>query len=246
MYDDFKNIHEFLKEFSKREVVNTNPQKELVLLKNAKISKSECLYVLEFSSNQMIFKKGFEEFLGYDSDEVTVQRYLDRIHPKDIDLVAKIAKASIVHSDKHPGHNKDNVLYLSYRIQRKDGDYTKVLSQSQVFQRDERGRLVSILVRVIDISFLMENDLVKYNFMAGKLDQEAFKAEIHGDNFTLFTSRELEVIREMAKGTKNQEIAEILGISVHTVATHRKKIMKKSRSHSADELLLFCRKNGVL
>ena len=88
--------------------------------------------------------------------------------------------------------------------------------------------------------------VIQHYGVAQNLDEEAFKKEIYGENYGLFTSREQDVIMEIEKGCTNQEIAINLGISKHTVASHRKKIMKKSGSHSADELLHFCRKNGVL
>ena len=65
-------------------------------------------------------------------------------------------------------------------------------------------------------------------------------------NKSFFTPRELEIIKEIQKGSTNNQIAVDLRISKFTVETHRKKILKKSDCHSAEELLKFCRKNGLL
>lgn len=53
------------------------------------------------------------------------------------------------------------------------------------------------------------------------------------------TDREKEIIRNVARGLSNKEIAECLCLSVHTVATHRKNICSKLDIHSAAGLTIF-------
>lgn len=246
MLNEIEDIHEFLEVFSTKYADVAKLEKNVDFLDNSNFSQSECLYILDFSVSEMIFKKGFKNFLGYDQDSMNIETYLKLIHPEDIDMVGKIGKASILHSSNHPGRNSENVLYLSFRIRKRNGEYVKVLSQSSVFETDKNGQMVTSLVKVSDISFMEDNNLVKYNFVAEKLKEDEFKRQIYGDKFNLFTNRELDIIKEIEKGVTNAKIALSLEISIHTVATHRKKIMKKCNCHSADELLMFCRKNGVL
>jgi DNA-binding NarL/FixJ family response regulator len=51
------------------------------------------------------------------------------------------------------------------------------------------------------------------------------------------TPRELEIIRLLAEGNPNKQIAAKLGITVRTVETHRAKIMLKLGLHSLTELI---------
>lgn len=53
------------------------------------------------------------------------------------------------------------------------------------------------------------------------------------------TEREKEIIRNVARGLSNKEIAEKLCLSVYTVATHRKNICAKLDIHSAAGLTIF-------
>jgi DNA-binding NarL/FixJ family response regulator len=53
------------------------------------------------------------------------------------------------------------------------------------------------------------------------------------------TSREVEVIRLLAEGKANKEIAIRLGITIRTVETHRAKIMLKIGVHSLAELIHY-------
>lgn len=246
MFSEIDDIHIFLGEFSKSYGNFNEKLKDFKSLEGTKVYKTECLYVLDFALNQMSFKKGFQEFLGDDDSEMNLEMYLEKIHPDDIELVTKIGKASILHSSDNPGNNGDNVLYITFRLRNHQGEYVKVLSRSSVFQTDQKGNMISALVIVSDLSFMEPSEVVNYKFVASNLDPGEFKNKIFENSNTLFTSRELDVIRELNNGFSNPEIGEILGISAHTVATHRKKIMNKSDSHSREALLLYCRKNGVI
>jgi DNA-binding NarL/FixJ family response regulator len=59
------------------------------------------------------------------------------------------------------------------------------------------------------------------------------------------TSREIEVIRLLAEGKANKEIAVRLGITVRTVETHRAKIMFKLGLHSLTELIHYAIRNKI-
>ncbi len=59
------------------------------------------------------------------------------------------------------------------------------------------------------------------------------------------TSREIEIIKLIAEKYSNQEIADMLFISIHTVYTHRKNIMKKLKLKSPVELILYALDKGL-
>jgi len=60
------------------------------------------------------------------------------------------------------------------------------------------------------------------------------------------TSREREIIRLLAEGKANKQIAEKLGITVRTVETHRAKIMTKLGLHSVIELVHYAIRNDII
>jgi len=59
------------------------------------------------------------------------------------------------------------------------------------------------------------------------------------------TPREVEVIRLLAEGKANKEIAVELGISIRTVETHRAKIMLKLGLHSLTELIHYAIRHKI-
>ncbi|HET6848937.1 MAG TPA: response regulator transcription factor [Gaiellales bacterium] len=60
------------------------------------------------------------------------------------------------------------------------------------------------------------------------------------------SEREHEVLRLLARGHTNQEIAKMLYISVRTAETHRAHIMQKLRLRSRAELVSYALENGML
>ncbi len=60
------------------------------------------------------------------------------------------------------------------------------------------------------------------------------------------TEREIEIIKSVAKGFSNKEIAEILFISPRTVDTHRTNIMRKLDMHNVVELVRFAFHNKLI
>ena len=66
------------------------------------------------------------------------------------------------------------------------------------------------------------------------------------DRFDLLTDRERQVYQLLAEGNSNKEIANRLSLSLHTVETHRWRIMEKLDLHSTAELVLSAVRRGMV
>lgn len=60
------------------------------------------------------------------------------------------------------------------------------------------------------------------------------------------SKREAEILISIAQGLKSREIAEIHNISIHTVITHRRNILKKTKIKTISELTLYAMFNKLL
>lgn len=74
---------------------------------------------------------------------------------------------------------------------------------------------------------------------AGNLGREATDGAAGAESPEIISDREKEIIRYVACGKSNKEIADILFISPHTVATHRRNINSKLGIHSAAGLTIY-------
>ena len=66
------------------------------------------------------------------------------------------------------------------------------------------------------------------------------------DPYDLLTARERELLQLIAELKATKEIAELLGLSPHTVDTHRGNLMQKLNIHSIPEVILYAVRRGVV
>jgi len=85
------------------------------------------------------------------------------------------------------------------------------------------------------ISQLLAEDYVLYLQQSG---QE--------DSYTLLTDREKEILQLLAEGRSNKDVANLLGIGVSAVETHRAKMMQKLALHNTAELVLYAVRKGIV
>jgi two-component system, NarL family, response regulator NreC len=80
--------------------------------------------------------------------------------------------------------------------------------------------------------------------------QEAHTRDLQGhrvdDRYELLTERERQLYHMLAEGQSNKEIAARLNLSLHTVETHRTRIMEKMGVHSIAELVLSAVRRGIV
>jgi DNA-binding NarL/FixJ family response regulator len=66
------------------------------------------------------------------------------------------------------------------------------------------------------------------------------------DPYETLTDREKQVLKLVAEGRSNKDVADLLGISVKTAMSHREHIMEKLDLHSRTELIRFALKQGII
>ena len=106
----------------------------------------------------------------------------------------------------------------------------------------------------------LETDLIRAvralagggRFLSPELAAVASKGERGGDRaasedpYTKLSAREIQVLRLVAMGRSNKEIAGLLGLSVNTVAVHRTNLMATLDVHKAAELVHIAVKKGLI
>jgi len=66
------------------------------------------------------------------------------------------------------------------------------------------------------------------------------------DRYELLTPRERELLQLVAELRSTKDIATLLGVSPHTVDTHRGNLMQKLGVHSIPELVLYAMRRGII
>lgn len=128
------------------------------------------------------------------------------------------------------------------------------------YKQKENARLSAVLFDIIICErdmmshFDVENRLfipiveqLEHHLRSNKKDSGTSSSEIDDDvQINSLSQREKEIIRCVAQGKSNKEIADQLCISVHTVATHRRNIASKLGIHSQAGLVIFAIINNLV
>jgi two-component system response regulator NreC len=80
----------------------------------------------------------------------------------------------------------------------------------------------------------------------GTYFSSTFENSLMGSSLDALTPKEREVLRLIGEGLGNREIGEHLGLSIHTIETHRKHVMEKLDLHSTVELVRYAVRAGLV
>ena len=81
-------------------------------------------------------------------------------------------------------------------------------------------------------------------YMSGSIAEQIFSASARrspAENPYGLTTREIDILRLLAEGMSNKEVARRLDLSVRTVETHRLNIRRKTNSHNLSDLVRISR-----
>ena len=96
----------------------------------------------------------------------------------------------------------------------------------------------------------VEKGLAFFSPAVGRIFQNGFArlkdARETTDRYDLLTSRERQIYQLLAEGNSNKDIANRLSLSLHTVETHRWRIMEKLDLHSTADLVLSAVRRGLV
>lgn len=102
----------------------------------------------------------------------------------------------------------------------------------------------SILRQYKEVIELSDNKQKVVNKVIGLLSNKD-ETNNQGESIEL-SNRERDILIHVAKGMTNKDISEILNISVHTVITHRKNIIRKTGIKSVSGLTVYALLNNLI
>lgn len=170
-----------------------------------------------------------------------------RLHPDDRhQLMLAGVQFTAQALARPPQERKDFRLFAEYRVKGLRDEYVRVVEQQSVLELDPRGN-IWLALSVLDLA--PESELEApfrcrlHNWRTGDLFTFPTAQEPGGD---LLTLREREILQLVSKGLVSREIADVLYISVHTVNTHRQRIIRKLDVSNTSEAIRYALDLGIL
>ena len=217
-------------------------------------------YIVNFHTLKLEFiSRSAEKFTGKKNSEVDMNILLSMAHPddvKNIQLKEKVIQSFYMdYLDKN--QIADYKLTYTYRMKCHKGTERVMLHQATVLSQNEDGRFIHVFSIHTDISHLLSNSTKYISFINLKDGPSYYNINTEFGTFDparletgkikdLLTSREIEIIKQLAMGNSKKQISENLNISPHTVHTHKRNILNKTNCKNSTHLASVCLAEGLI
>ncbi len=203
------------------------------------------------ADNQLLVREGVRSLLSGDKNIQIVGEARDG---KELaHLVQKIKPAVVIMDFDLPGFFRIEDVEAIY----KNYPEASVLIVTGNQDRYDIQKVIDLGVRNYIFKTCEKKEFIKAVYAASKkerffcgkvidiLFQKNFLKEENCDPASL-SHREVEVIKLISQGLTNNRIAEKLQLSIHTVGTHRKNILKKLNLKNSTEVVMYSIKTGII
>lgn len=184
------------------------------------------------------------EVVGEANDGMETLRLAETLHPDMVLLDIRMPPENGIKTakrlkEKHPElivlfltmHEEESLLHAALRAG----------AAGYVIKRAEESEIIQA------IHVASHGDIYVHPAMTRALLHQPITTEHRrGSQLTALTRRELDVLRLLAKGNTNRQIAGLLGLSVRTVENHRASLMGKLGLVSRVELVNYAEEHNLL
>ena len=217
----------------------------------AEISNST-ISVFDFYKKRHVFNSSnLGTALGYSLQDIEAggEYFLDtKIHPDDFIMLMLIGINGLKLFFNSSVDQKLNCKLIGeYRMLNAAGNYVRVMEQQQILELDTYGN-VWLGLSIFDVSPNQKNmdeglKSEMLNFRTGKIIP-FIEPETEAAN--TLTKRETEILKLVRDGFLSKEISDKLTISLHTVNTHRQRVLEKLGVNNSMEAVMLGSKLGLI
>jgi hypothetical protein len=205
-------------------------------------------YIGELIQVNIIYtSKRSKLLIGVEPGDLTLYHFFESTHPEDIQrLSLGRAKTLKLAHDLFVAEKGFSLISTNFKMKNPSGTYTNVLTQLYLFYATFPRKAVYLLKIHTNIDWykMLKN---RYHYYLGTNlsnfrypDEELLRIGVP------FSDREFDIIRMIESGMNSEHIAKQLFLSLHTVNTHRRNILKKSGKSTMSELIYDLMERGVL
>lgn len=211
-------------------------------LKQMPYLKSTSVTIYDNYRHEHLYESEYHRYLFRDDDGV----YRDmRIHPDDIDAVMKNAISCIRHIFSRDNLIATGKLIRQYRV-KINGIYKRITEEMQIVETDRYGN-PWLSLSIVNLSPDQDEPFIVKSQLIDTTTGDTFiPLDEMYDRDTILTAREIEILKKISQGLLSKEISGLLGLSIHTVNTHRQRILAKLNVSNSMEAVKYATALGLI
>lgn len=211
--------------------------------------------IFDFTELDFIYiHEDVESILGLPPQEAHLSNQYDLLLPSELPFIHACEEyaGNFLYQLDPPKLRKKYKVNYAYQTRTTKGDVKLIFHQAITLRLDEQDRITRTLVVNSDVTQLLQ-DLPKSLSLVGLGDLPSYfnipvgsanKTEKMNANQSPLTSRQTQVLRLLAEGYTDREIAPMLFLAEDTIRTHRNDIRSKLQCRNTTMAVAKAIRNG--
>jgi len=194
-----------------------------------------CILSTQRLENSITYLHKLNRLLGYEPSQYTAELCVKIVHPEDLDAVIDIQKKINKFSlEITPKDRINHKFTYNFRVIDVEGEIHQIHLQHFFYELSENLLPNRVFCLATDITQIKVGGEPKLHI--NTINNGLNNLRQPNTNTTmLLTKKEKEIIEFLIRGYTSQDIAEAIGLSKHTVDTHRRNILKKNECSNITE-----------
>ncbi len=248
-HHDYKMFHDFIAKYNEQGFLNIDRQDPFMIDMEQKLKENnQFFYIADLMQVKLLFtSEGSQEIIGIPQESVNPYTFFEFAHPEDQEQLNR-AQTKLYQEGQELFNRRKEMFIVSVQIKESNnaGQYIDLLLQTFSFYSEVPGKTVYTMIVATELSGVKINK-GQYHYYAGsdlsmfRYPDEALLKEGHE-----FSARELQILQLISEGKGSWQIADKLSLSVNTVNTHRRNILKKSKKTTTQDLVIELQHKGLL
>lgn len=216
---------------------------------NAMTEKNnQFFYIADVVGLNIIFtSKGSKDILGIDSKDFTPSTSFSLTSPKNSKR-HNLARTKLIKmgNELYFLEQGEKLISTTLSLKNVSGNYSDFLFQGYMFYSAKPYKTVFMLMVITDVSWFKKIKYGYHYYVGNEMQHFKFPDEELLMMGNVFSEREFEILKLIEAGLNSREIAEKMFLSIHTVDTHRRNIIRKTGKPNTSELIFDLKERGLL
>lgn len=246
---DYDSFFKFIEVYGPYGYTGIDPNDPLILeLEEMMEARNQFFYISDLIQVKVIYtSKRCKEMIGIEPSDLTLYHLFEATHPQDMQRNslgrAKVLKMA---HDLFVAEKGFKIISTNFKVKNPEGNYSELMMQLYLFYSTIPYKSAFLLKIHTNIDKLRKIRHGYHYYLGEDLSYFRYPDEELLQTGNIFSDREFEIIRLVGSGLSSEKIADKLFLSLHTVNTHRRNILKKTGKTHISELIYDLTERGLL